>query len=81
MAEIEKLQAFKTSDGNLHEHQMDALNHQKWLNFSKWCRENICIGGEWSASMVATEIWDKFVVTPHPQTYPTRVEVDDDIPF
>lgn len=34
----------------------DAINHQHKVDFFTWCEKNICVGGEWSADMVAAEI-------------------------
>lgn len=39
-----------------------AILHDARVKFFKWCSENICVGGEWSSSMVADAISDKFIV-------------------
>ncbi len=76
--EVEKVTSYKTSDGALHESSMIAEAFQNRLDFSAWCRANICIGGEWDAMMVANEIMDHWQIRP----IPGRIELpDDDIPF
>jgi hypothetical protein len=55
---IERVNGFMTSDGKYFpSHQQDqADKHEADLQFRKWCEDNICKGGEWSARMVADEI-------------------------
>jgi hypothetical protein len=61
MASIEKVTMYRTTDGKCFEHSEDAELHQAEIEFYRWCEDHICRGGEWSASMVASEIlshWD-----------------------
>lgn len=50
-------------DGRTFDTEEEALEHLKELEFLQWCERNICVGGEWSSSMVARAILENFVVT------------------
>ncbi len=55
---------YRTTDGQHHATESAAEAHQKALDFKAWCAENICVGGEWSAEMVAKEVLEHWLVEP-----------------
>jgi len=61
---VEELTVFRTTDGKFHEDMDAACDWQEQLDFRAWCRQNICVGGEWSASMVADEVLAHWRVCP-----------------
>jgi hypothetical protein len=52
----QKIFAWKTSDGKMHTSEREALEHENNLQFAQWASKNICVGGEWTASMVVHAI-------------------------
>ena len=66
MAYPERVNGYRTTDGELHTDYQKACAHQAKLDFYDWCRYNICGGGEWSASMVADAIWEGWNVSRRP---------------
>ena len=61
---IEEVTMFKASDGTCYPTMDEACDYQEALEFRQWCEKNICVGGEWSAQMVATEILRYWNVKP-----------------
>lgn len=59
---VEELTVFKTSDGKFHETMDAACDHQEKIYFREWCRNNICVGGEWSSDMVSDAILNNWKV-------------------
>lgn len=59
---IQPVTCYRTADGIDHQTMDAAILHDAKVKFFKWCSDNICVGGEWSARMVADEISDKFLV-------------------
>lgn len=55
---------WKAADGSLHATEELAEAHERATLFQRWCNENICRGGEWSADMVSQAILDSWLVTP-----------------
>lgn len=51
-----------TTDGKFFTDYTLAGTHQNELDFKAWCSDNICVGGEWSADMVARAILDNWLV-------------------
>lgn len=60
---ISKIQCWKASDGRVFETESAALFHERVELFHTWCRENICVGGEWSSDMVAAAILREWAVS------------------
>lgn len=63
-AEPTYVQGWKTTDDKIWGSLEDAYFHQHKLNFHTWCCENICVGGSWSADMVAEMILKHWSVEP-----------------
>jgi hypothetical protein len=59
---VKPVQGWETTDGRFWHKQDEAIEHQNRLDFLNWCGNNICVGGEWSATMVAQAILDNFDV-------------------
>lgn len=64
MQQVEEVRMWQTTDGKkFHDHDA-ACDYQERINFMRWCRDNICRGGEWSAQMVAEEVLQYWKVEP-----------------
>lgn len=62
MTPLKPVQGYQTADGKLWEDETAARTYQDDLDFKCWCYDNICRGGEWSASMVSQEILSNWKV-------------------
>jgi hypothetical protein len=60
----QKTVAWTTSDGRTFTDETEAAKHQDRVDFTDWCRENICCGGEWSYDMVAAGVLRHWHVSP-----------------
>lgn len=47
---------WKADDGTVFATRAEAEEHDHDTAFHAWCRDNICVGGEWTATMVARVI-------------------------
>lgn len=63
-SQLSEMTVWQTTDGKMFEDHDAAWDHQSVINFTKWCYENICRGGEWSADMVAVAILEVWEVQP-----------------
>ncbi len=61
---MREVKGFLTSDNTFfhYDEEAQAIEHESKLGFRDWCQGNICIGGEWSATMVANEILENWSV-------------------
>ena len=59
---IKLVAAFRTSDNKLHDSREAAEKHERHHEFRNWCENNVCIGGEWTASMITEAILANFEV-------------------
>lgn len=78
-AEPTYVHGWKTTDDEIWESREEAESHQNKLNFQTWCFQNICMGGHWTADMVAKEILEHWHVE-HlvaPPSVTTRSSDDD----
>lgn len=58
------IQKWEALDGSLHDTELAADLHSNDVAFHRWCYDNICRGGEWSAAMVSREILTAWRVAP-----------------
>lgn len=63
---LANVNGFLTSDGRFffRDDRDQAMAHELQIQFRRWCSDNICRGGEWSAEMVARAILENWNVTP-----------------
>ena len=63
---LANVQGYLTSDGKFFfkDDKSNAEAYQQYLDFRRWCSDNICRGGEWSSQMVAQAILEHWHVTP-----------------
>jgi hypothetical protein len=56
------ISGFQTSSGEIFLALDEALVAERRLDFIRWCNKNICLGGEWTAEMVAIAVLENWEV-------------------
>lgn len=63
MRKIEKVEAFRTTDGQMYTVEGEAIQHQKELDFRMWCNGNFSTFGLLSGDGIAIDILKGWHIT------------------